>query len=92
MPRKGRAFIVACDESAAAAAAATWCYGSMCRPGDRLELVAVTPPPTMSVSPPVPMATAGAVSGGRGGAGRRDGACGGAGSPPCAGRPPIHRR
>lgn len=63
----GRTFVVAVDESPRALEGAKWVVAALSRPGDRVELVAVTPPPAMAVSPPVPMATAGAVTGEAGG-------------------------
>lgn len=58
----GRSFLLAVDESQASQNAAKWCCNTLVGPGDKIYLVTVTPPPTYSVAPAAPIATAGAVA------------------------------
>ncbi|GAB4816632.1 hypothetical protein N2152v2_003678 [Parachlorella kessleri] len=58
----GKSLLVAIDESVASKNAAKWCCNNLVKPEDTLHLVAVTAPPTYSVAPAAPIATAGAVA------------------------------
>lgn len=58
----GRSYLLALDESPVSKNAALWCCNNIARPDDTVHLVAVTSPPTYSVAPAAPIATAGAVA------------------------------
>lgn len=58
----GRSWLLAIDESPPSKNGAKWCCNALVRPGDAVHLVAVTAPPTYSVAPAAPIATAGAVA------------------------------
>lgn len=75
----GRSILVAVDASEASQAVALWAAHNLARPGDSFHVVAIAPPIAYAMTPPAPIASAGAVREWKGGTGREVGWWGGRG-------------
>lgn len=68
----GRSILVAVDASEASQAVALWAAHNLARPGDSFHVVAIAPPIAYAMTPPAPIASAGAVRDGRVGGATRE--------------------